>query len=232
MSAREPQNREEPGRTFSHAAARRFYDRVGSLQDTQIFYEKEPFAHLVPGMEFGTAQSVFEFGCGTGRFAAELLERHLPDSARYTGIDISMTMVGLTRKRLEGFGARAEIHLSDGASRLDFPDASFDRFVSAYVLDILSPEEAQAVLDEAHRVLVPGGRIGLISLTKGQHGLSRLLTSAWHRIWELSPMLVGGCRPIDLTPYMESPKWQVELNEVATAFGVSSQVVIASRSRA
>lgn len=232
MSARESREREDQNRTFSHAAARRFYDRFGSLQDTQLFYEKAPFAQLVSRMEFGAAGAVLEFGCGTGRFAAELLERHLPPAARYVGTDVSTTMVGLTRKRLARFGARAEVLLSDGAPRLDFPDASFDRFVSTYVLDILSPSDVRAVLDEAHRVLAPGGRIGLISLTRGEQGFARLLTSAWDRLWRLSPALVGGCRPINLTPYLEGPKWTLERDEIVTSFGVPSQVVIASRNRA
>ena len=33
--------------------------------------------------EFTTAESVFEFGCGTGRFALRLFEHHLSDTARY-----------------------------------------------------------------------------------------------------------------------------------------------------
>jgi SAM-dependent methyltransferase len=155
----------------------------------------------------------------------------LPPDARYLGIDVSATMVGLTRKRLARFGARAEVLLSDGAARLDFPDGSFDRFVSTYVLDILSSSDVSAVLDEAHRVLVPGGRVGLISLTRGKRGFPRLLTSAWDRLWALSPGLVGGCRPINLTPYLENPKWTLDHDEIVTSFGVPSQVVIASRSR-
>lgn len=231
MSAREAHESNDRGRTFSHAAARRFYDRFGSLQDTQMFYEKAPFARLVSRMEFGAAHAVFEFGCGTGRFAADLLERYLPPDARYAGVDVSATMVRLTKKRLERFGTRAEMRLSDGAPRLDFPDASFDRFVSTYVLDILSPADVRAVLGEAHRVLVRGGHIGLISLTRGERGFARLLTSAWGRLWALSPTLVGGCRPINLTPYVESPDWTVEHDEIVTSFGVPSQIVIARANR-
>lgn len=43
---------------------------------------------------FETATHVFELGCGTGRFAERLLERHLPATARYKGIDLGPTMVG------------------------------------------------------------------------------------------------------------------------------------------
>lgn len=64
-------------RTLSYSEARRAYDRIGTLQDTQAFYEDETTAELLRHGAFAEARAVFEFGCGTGRFAETLLEEHL-----------------------------------------------------------------------------------------------------------------------------------------------------------
>jgi hypothetical protein len=53
--------------------ARKVYDRIGRAQDTQAFYEDRATAELIPHLELADAQSVFEFGCGTGRFAASTI---------------------------------------------------------------------------------------------------------------------------------------------------------------
>ena len=75
--------------TLSHTAARALYDRIGRWQDTQRFYEDDATADLFARSDLRHAQSVFEFGSGTGRLAERLLRDHLPATARYQGIDIS-----------------------------------------------------------------------------------------------------------------------------------------------
>ena len=58
--------------------ARRVYDRIGCAQDTQAFYEDAAVIRLAQLGAFERARSVFELGCGTGRFAD-------PSVARATG---------------------------------------------------------------------------------------------------------------------------------------------------
>jgi ubiquinone/menaquinone biosynthesis C-methylase UbiE len=150
---------------LSRQQAKKYYDKFGKKQDWQGFYEDIATNALVRNGELDSAVRVFEFGCGTGRFGQKLLENHLPSNARYVGIDISDTMIGLAKDRLARFGDRAEVHQVDGSPKIDFEAESFDRFVSTYVLDLLSIEDIQAVLQEAWRILTPGGLIGLTSLT-------------------------------------------------------------------
>ncbi len=70
-------------RMLSHQQATAFYDRLGTKQDWQAFYEVPATANLIAHAAFEEAQSVFECGCGTGAFAERLLSRHLPPQARY-----------------------------------------------------------------------------------------------------------------------------------------------------
>ena len=55
--------------TLSHEEAQRFYDRFGAKQDWQRFYEDRAISELVAHGALADAQSVVEFGCGTGRIA-------------------------------------------------------------------------------------------------------------------------------------------------------------------
>ena len=65
---------------------------------------------------------VFEFGCGTGRFAEQLLANHLPSHATYWGCDISTTMTDLSKLRLAHFGDQATLWKSTGETSLPLPD--------------------------------------------------------------------------------------------------------------
>ena len=71
------------GQVLDHSAARAYYDRFGKKLDSQSFYEDPALDELIAHANFGEARSVFEFGCGTGKFAARILESHLPSPAGY-----------------------------------------------------------------------------------------------------------------------------------------------------
>jgi SAM-dependent methyltransferase len=49
------------------------YDRIGWLQDTQRVFEAPALARLIADGRLAEARRVVEVGCGTGRFARELL---------------------------------------------------------------------------------------------------------------------------------------------------------------
>ena len=93
--------------------------------------------------------------------------------------------------------------------RLDLPDGAFDRFISAYVLDLLSEEDIDSLLSEAYRVLWTGGLLGLVSQTKGSQGLSRFVMWIWERLYQFSPILTGGCRPITIGSLLKNLRWKV-----------------------
>lgn len=171
-----------PRRFLTRQEVRTFYDRFGRKQDKQYWYESPATQHLIKHGGFKTAMVVFELGCGTGAFAEEILAHSLPKTERYCGVDISSTMVELTRKRLERFGSRVEVLLTNDALKFDLPDTSVDRFVTNYVLDLLSPDDIRQVLTEAYRLLKPEGRLCVVSLTCGRKGIARLITWLWSTV--------------------------------------------------
>ena len=179
--------------------------------------------------DFYNAAAVLEFGCGTGRFAARLLETKLPASATYLGLDVSSTMVGLTREALAPWHGRARVELSDGSTTLPVADGEFDRFLSTYVLDLLSPSDSARLLEEAHRVLRPGGLLALASLTPGSTPPSRALAGLWKGLWRIDPRAVGGCRPVELAALVAPECWRVRDRLTVTKWALSSEVLVAER---
>lgn len=214
-------------RYFSHQEARRFYDHFGAKQDAQSFYEDKAVNTLIQHADFQHAQAVLEFGCGTGRLAERLFREYLPENAIYEGLDISSTMVELAKQRLQVFVPRARVSQTQGETRLPFAENNFDRFVSAYVLDLLSREEIRELLAEAHRLLKTGGVLALASLSHGETVLSKGVTGIWTTIHRINPNWVGGCRPLELKDYVGRDLWNILHQEKISQFGITSEVLLA-----
>lgn len=213
---------------LTRSQAQEFYDRFGEKQDAQAFYEDAAVDDMVAHAAFAEAASVFEFGFGTGRFAAQLLAEHLSPSARYFGVELSQTMTTLAQQRLAAWGERAKAIQADDSMRLPLADHCVDRVVSAYVLDLLSEADARQFLAEATRILKPGGKLCLVSLTHGTTFISRMVSAVWQLVFRLRASLVGGCRPTQLEPLLDQQAWSIEHHTVVVKFGVPSEVLIAA----
>jgi ubiquinone/menaquinone biosynthesis C-methylase UbiE len=94
-------------------------------------------------------QRVLDVGCGTGRLVTALAEH-----ARVWGVDPSPEMLDVARKRVPtGVGLKR-----GRAEDLPFKEGWFDRVVFQLVIHLI---ERPRAFSEAHRVLVPGGRIAI-----------------------------------------------------------------------
>ena len=218
-------------RYLSVRSARRFYDVVGGKEDSQAFYEDPALDVLIREGRFGTAASVFEFGCGTGRLAERLLSGALPGNAKYTACDISPKMASLARARLARFRSRVEVSESGGDPRASFGPDKFDRVVTSYVLDLLPPEKIEAFLEAASAALTSDGLLCAASIAPGKTFPSSAVMGLWQAANLLSPFLTGGCRPIDLKKLLPSKSWSLVHASSVTAWGVTSEIVVATPSR-
>jgi ubiquinone/menaquinone biosynthesis C-methylase UbiE len=150
------------GRTLSAIAARapwlwgvirgpvqRFWDRMARGWDAN---ESPSRTHaLLTGIDHaGQPKRILEIGTGTGSGAAVLKQRF--PNAEITGVDLSPEMVRIAQAKVEG----VTFEPAD-ASRLPFPDASFD---------LVAQNNVPVYFSELDRVLAPGGRI-LITSTFG-----------------------------------------------------------------
>ena len=148
--------------------------------------------------DLGGNQRICEFGCGTGRLAAHLLDA-LPANVTYLGADISPVMINLATSRLAAWTERAQVVLVDGSLPVPADDGFADRVLSTLVFDLLDAAYARAVLDDLRRILAPNGRLCLASLSHGDRLLERAVSLTWTGLWSAAPQLVGGCRPINMS---------------------------------
>ena len=212
--------------TLTSSEAQAFYDKFGKKQDAQGFYENPALDDLIAHAAFQDSYKIFEFGCGTGKFAERLLAEYISSSATYFGCDVSATMVNLAVQRLLHYEKQAKVVQSDGTVHFPLFDHTVDHVVSNYVLDLLSEEDIKMVFTESHRVLTPGGKLCLVSLTKGVTVPSRIVSFLWAAVFRMRASLVGGCRPIRLEPFIDHHRWQLEYRNVPTPFGVPSEVIV------
>ena len=76
-------------------------------------------------------------------------------------------------------------------------------------------------------MLRPGGLLCLSGLSSGVGLTSRIIAGAVTWTQSRFPSLVGGCRPVDLLPFLPDSEWQVQYHSKVVAFGVPSEVVVA-----
>ncbi len=119
---------------------------------------------------------VLEIAIGTGRNLG-----FYPADARLTGIELSPAMLELARRRAEALGRDVDLRIGD-VEALPFDDASFDAVVSTLALCTF-PDPRRAV-EEARRVLRPGGRLLLLDHVRSPNPAVRLVQ------WLLDPILV------------------------------------------
>lgn len=111
-------------------------------------------------------QSVLDVGCGPGT-GLLLLRDTVPERV---GVDVDPAMIAIA----EELDPTAEHRIVDGA-RLPFDDERFDAVLLSEVLEHVGHENKVAVVDEALRVLRPGGRLVVTSPHRGP-------------IWRLDPL--------------------------------------------
>ena len=121
------------------------------------------------GLPLGAYDAVFDFGCGCGRQARQLLLQ-TPRPRRYVGVDASRWMIDWCRANLAPVDAGFEFHHHDVYSpsyapanslklAAPFPveDHAFTLLLAHSVFTHLSQAQAEYYLHEIARILKPGG---------------------------------------------------------------------------
>src|SRR5262249_35259093 len=127
----------------------RRYDR----DPLQLFFFNPAHRMLLANLT-AADQRILDIGCGTGRFAAKVLDRY-PDTQVW-GIDLSDGMLRQCSTRCEATGGR--LHLVQGDSeRLPFCNDTFDVVTCTHSFHHYPHQER--VVAEMYRVLRPGGRL-------------------------------------------------------------------------
>lgn len=206
--------------TLTRAQARRFYDRLGARHDLAEWYEGAAKARGLELLDLRPGQRALNVGVGTGK-EQRRIQAALAPGGLAVGLDLSPVMLDLTRARTRAPVCRAD------ARYLPFAAASFDRLFSTYLLDLLPLAELPGLLAEFRRVLKPGGRMALVSLTEGVDWPSRAVISLWKLAYTASPLACGGCRPLQLAGLARQAGFTHVSREVIVQGGMPSEVLAA-----
>lgn len=175
--------RDEIVRHFNEAAADE--EHFPSTIDPRIYHVQLILEH------FGdlSGKRVLDVGCGKGRFARVLRERH--PSAAIVAFDLAEAML---HRVPAGIAPCA-----GSMTALPFRSGSFD---CAYATESLEHAvEIDTAIAEMCRVLKPGGRMVIID--KNAESWGRLKTPAWEQWFhrkELEQMLAKRCRRVSSRP--------------------------------
>ncbi|NLZ29283.1 MAG: methyltransferase domain-containing protein [Methanomicrobiales archaeon] len=135
------------------------YDEVADIYDDRYdgrrgrSYHRHISDHVMSMLPEGGL--LLDLGCGTGLF----VERYIKEGGRAMGLDISPEMVRRGRWRCPGSGfcvGTAEV--------LPFRDGAFDALASLLAFSYVP--DPGAMLAESYRVLKPGGRIAICTLSR------------------------------------------------------------------
>jgi ubiquinone/menaquinone biosynthesis C-methylase UbiE len=164
------------GKTYVSAAGKDwllpFYDPFTRLLGVEASHRK-----LLDQAALSSGQRVLEIGCGTGNLA--ILAKRLNPAIEVVGSDPDPKALARARRKAQRSGAA--IQFDQGFSEeLAYPDSSFDRVLSAFMLHHLQPEAKLLAVREACRVLKPGGSLHLADFDEGHHHRGGFLASILH----------------------------------------------------
>ena len=113
---------------------------------------------LLRDMRFSDNPVVLDLACGTGLSTFKLVE-HLNNGGEFHGVDFSSEMIKQAGLNAESLGYSIDFRVGD-ADNLPYRDESFDAIISNMSFQMFP--DKHTCLREAHRVLRPGGTIGLL----------------------------------------------------------------------
>ena len=141
------------------------------------------WCELLDELKLRGDERILDMGCGRG--AVLLMAAQRLTTGQAVGVDIwrkqdqSGNTIASTHRNAEAEGVadRIELHTADMRA-LPFPDASFDVVVSSLAIHNIkgSAGRTQAI-DEAVRVLRPGGRVLIVDIFATRHYFARLSRS-------------------------------------------------------
>jgi demethylmenaquinone methyltransferase/2-methoxy-6-polyprenyl-1,4-benzoquinol methylase len=209
----------------SKKEAKKFYDRIsGSYDWLGGIFERRPAEKALNHLKIQSGETVLEIGFGTG-YCLQRIAMSVGDSGKAYGIDISEGMIHRTRERLDKVSLlnRVELYRGD-ATKLLFDDETFDAVFISFTLELFDSPEISEVLGEIRRVLKPGGRLGVVSLSKANADSATVRIYEWmHNKW---PKYID-CRPIYVNETVGRSGFKIIVRKTARIIILPIEIVVA-----
>ena len=130
---------------------------------------------LVAQAAIGIDAAVLEIGAGTGNVLLKV-KRAAPQSMA-TGLESDLASLAFAAQKADRAGVHLQLVHGD-ASHLPYPDNTFDRVLSSFVVHHIPDSQKPAAMREVFRVLKPGGSCHVLDFTTGTgHESNRFRTA-------------------------------------------------------
>ncbi len=213
--------------TRPKSAAQKAYDRMSGIYDLLAGSSETPLMRR--GLELlrvGMGDAVLEIGCGTGKALAQVCTQ-VGVTGRVYGVDLSPGMLQQSYARLERLGMSNRVPLVEGdGAHLPFQSATISAVFISFTLELFDTPEIPLVLEECRRVLIPKGRLGVVSMLKTRP--PNLIVRLYEWSHAHLPAYVD-CRPIEAHRLLQEIGFNIHLREVKSMWGLPVEVVIATK---
>ncbi|MEQ9399370.1 MAG: class I SAM-dependent methyltransferase [Longimicrobiales bacterium] len=139
------------------------------LQDMDSAFQRYRVRKVLEIHEPGPGDRVADLGCGWGTFGFVLADR----VGEVVGVDFSEKSIELCNQRLAGDPKPNLRFVCADAGDTGLEAGSFDVVLSADLFEHLYPDDSVRVVEEAYRLLAPGGRFSVWTPHRG-HFLEHL----------------------------------------------------------
>ncbi|MEQ8331261.1 MAG: class I SAM-dependent methyltransferase [Longimicrobiales bacterium] len=139
------------------------------LQDMDSAFQRYRVRKVLEIHEPGPGDRVVDLGCGWGTFGFVLADR----VGEVVGVDFSEKSIELCNQRLAGDPKPNLRFVCADAGDTGLEAGSFDLALSADLFEHLYPDDSVRVVEEAYRLLAPGGRFSVWTPHRG-HFLEHL----------------------------------------------------------
>lgn len=155
------------------------HDRWLSLYDplTRLLGAQAVLRELLARAELRPGMRILDIGCGTGTLAV-MAKLQQPQVA-VIGLDPDPKALERAKHKAEHANAAVEFVVGF-ADSIPFPEGSFDRVLSSFMLHHLTPDGKSAALADAARVLKRGGVLHVVDFVSTGHRPRGLIARMLH----------------------------------------------------
>jgi len=148
---------------------------------------------MIEALNIGPADAVVEFAPGLGGTARLTLQRN---PATYTAVERDKDAAALVQRYLQGSNQRCVVGLAENTG---LPDALATVVYGEAMLSMQTPQQKQAIVKEASRLLKAGGRYGIHELCLIPDDLDNNIKQVIQN--ELAAAIHHGTRPLTVSEW-------------------------------
>jgi len=133
------------------------------LVDLKSPFQRYRVDKVLQIFEPNSADRVLDLGCGWGTFCFALGHR----VKEMVGVDFSRRSIEFCEGEAERRGLESVRFVEADARNTDLPEGYFDLVIAADLFEHLYPDDSEAVVQEAYRLLRRGGRLAIWTPHRG-----------------------------------------------------------------